>query len=459
MRTPKDQVAELLNKSEIILNEMQKSAAGQSEVCAAHTVELSVVYEGNDFSVSKSNTTSIYGIRAIVDGKLGFMTSNASDETVLREIASETQKLAQLSVPSEHHQIAENSAYSGHFENYDQTLATMPPAELYPLLQLVVDEAYKGPNVALDRAEITCTQQFLTLRNSAGFSQQAAETNCSWFAMGMGKTESEVSSFDYDGGTVWQKAHLEEEIIETMKRFRLSVSGSLNPQAAKDYKGLVLLHPATVMSIIGQIISFNANGKNHNDGISSWKDQIGQLVASEQLMVMEDPLDRNRPEGWQPFDREGVTTSRHDIIEEGHLNFAAHNCFSAHQAGVQSTGNASGGAGALPQIGFSNATVFGKEGQTVSEEELYQTLGTGLVLKRFSGNCDPISGQFSGVAKNSWWVEGGQRSHAVEEIMVSGNAFDVLKQIVAIGAPLHTNMGGSQTPYILVDGVSVTAGS
>lgn len=458
MKSPKEQAAELLKNSEIILGETQSVGTGQSEVCAQHKVELSVVYEGNDFSVSKSNTTSIYGIRTIVDGKLGFMTSNSSDEKVLREIAGENQKLAQLSVSSAHHRLAENPQSAGYFENYDPTLAALSPSELYPLLQQVVDEACQDEKVSLDRAEMAFSQQVTILRNSQGYSQQAAETNCSWFAMGMGKTDTEVSSFDYDGGSVWSRDHLEEAITQTMSRFRLSAVGSLNPQPAKDYKGMVLLHPAAVMGILGTAISFNANGKNHNDGISAWKDQMGKPVASEKLMAVEAPGDRNRPSGWAPFDREGIPTARHEIIQEGHLNFAAHHCFSAHQAGVSPTGNAVGGAGGLPQVGFSNFTLFGKEGHTVSEEELYEILGAGLVLKRFSGNCDPISGQFSGVAKNSWWVEGGQRSHAVQEVMVAGNAFDVLKQIVALGTPLHTNIGGSQAPYILVDGVSVTAG-
>ncbi len=454
MKTAKETMAQLLKNSKMILEELQ---GGVAEVCTRHSTELSVVYEGNDFSVSKSNSTSIYGIRAIIDGKLGFITSNSGEEQVLREVAGETRKLARLSLSSEHHRIAEKKADGGYHENYDENLHAIAPADLYQWLQLVVDEAYQEKAVALDRAEISCTRQLMTLSNSLGVCQQVAETNCSWFAMGMGKTENEVTSFDYDGGSVWNKKNLEPEIIRTIGRFRESVVGSLGSRPANDYRGAVLLHPVAVTHILGQAISFNANGKNHFDGISCWKDQMGNLVSSALLQVEEDPLDKNRPEGWSPFDREGVVAAKHEIIRQGRLQFAAHNCFSAHQSGMSPTGNASGGAMALPQIGFSNLTISGIGSQTVSEESLYRQMGTGLLLKRFSGNCDPVSGQFSGVAKNSWWVENGQRSHAVQEIMVSGNVFELLKQIIAIGSTLHTNLGGSQAPYILVDGVSVTS--
>ena len=454
MKTAKETMAQLLKNSEMILEELQ---GGLAEVCAQHNTELSVVYEGNDFSVSKSNSTAIYGIRAIIDGKLGFITSNSSEEQVLREVAEETRKLARISLPSEHHQIAEKKVNGAIHQNYDEVLNALAPVDLYQWLQLVVDEAHQEKVVALDRAEISCTRQLMILSNSRGVCQQVAETNCSWFAMGMAKTENEVTSFDYDGGSVCNEKSLVQEIIRTIGRFRESVVGSLGSHPAKDYRGAVLLHPVTVMHILGQAISFNANGKNHYDGISSWKDQMGNQVCSESLQVVEDPLDKNRPEGWSPFDREGVATSKHEIIRQGRLQFAAHNCFSAHQAGMAPTGNASGGATALPQIGFSNLTISGSDSQTISEEALYRQLGTGLVLKRFSGSCDPVSGQFSGVAKNSWWVTNGQRSHAVQEVMVSGNVFELLKQIIAIGSTLHTTLGGSQAPYILVDAVSVTS--
>ncbi len=276
--------------------------------------------------------------------------------------------------------------------------------------------------------------------------------------MGMGKTATEVTSFDYDGGCVWDKASLERKIIETMERFRQSLSGSLSPRPAKAYNGAVLLHPVAVIDILGQAIGFNANGKNHLDGISSWKNLMGEQVTSRWLSVRENPLDKSRPEGWNPFDREGISTANHEIIKDGRLNFVAHNCFSAHQSGTKPTGNAAGDANSLPQIGFSNLIIENAKEQEISDWALCQQLGTGLVLKRFSGNADPISGQFSGVAKNSWWLENGERNHAVDETMVSGNVFEALKHIQTIGAALHTTIGGTQAPYILIDGISVTGG-
>ena len=97
---------QLLKNSDLILSELKKLEPAQNEVCATHTSRLNVVFEGKDFSVSTSSATAMYGIRSIVNGKLGFITTNANGADQLKEAAKEAQLLARLSVPSEHHQIA-----------------------------------------------------------------------------------------------------------------------------------------------------------------------------------------------------------------------------------------------------------------------------------------------------------------------------------------------------------------
>lgn len=449
----------LLKNSDLILGELKKMEPAQNEVFASHSSELRVVFEHKDFSVSTSNSTAMYGVRSIVNGKLGFTTTNSSDEAALKKTAREAQMIARLSTPSEHHQIANKPENFGHFESVDTKLAEFTPREVCEYAEQVVQEALRDKRVSVDRAEFSWNRSVWLLGNSNGFTQSAAQATCSWFVMGMAKTESEVTSFDYDGGSVPLKSEIETELGRTMSAFRESVVNSLGARKGKTYKGPVLLHPNAVMDLIGSFVSSNCSGLRHQDGMSSWKGKLRHQVASERLNVYEDPLDRKRPEGWMPFDREGVTTSRHNLLQDGFLNFIAHNSFSAHREGVQPTGNAMGGARSLPSLGFSNLSIGGSHagGKLFTDEELMKQLNSGLVIKRFSGNSDMTSGHFSGVAKNSWWVEKGDRSHPVTEVMVAGNLFDVVKQIVSVGAIQHKLIGGGLAPYILVDGLSVTS--
>ena len=82
-----------------------------------------------------------------------------------------------------------------------------------------------------------------------------------------------------------------------------------------------------------------------------------------------------------------------------------------------------------------------------------------LVLHRYSGQVDPVSGDFSGVAKGGEWWRGGERAYTVQETLISGNVFDVFRTaILGISKETEVIDCGEECPTILVDGVSVTAG-
>jgi PmbA protein len=225
----------------------------------------------------------------------------------------------------------------------------------------------------------------------------------------------------------------------------------------------VLLHPRAVLSLFGGVASVNCNARMHLDGMSPWRDLVGASVAHPALSIYEDPANPARPQGWRPFDREGVPTARHNLIESGCLRHLGHNCYSARRAGSPPTGNAVGGARSQPAIGFANLAIelAPDAGVAVlSEAELFALADADgkLLLKRFSGNQDHTSGHFSGVAKNSYLMNAGTRGPAIRETMVQGDSFEILRHIVAAGATAHELPGGGLAPYVLVDGLSVTAG-
>lgn len=449
---------ELLQTAHDVLSEIKKLEPSDSEICASFTSSQKVVYENKDFSLSSSHQSKSFGLRTITGGKLGFMTSNHLDPKEYRAFAKEAQLMASLSPSSPHNQISA-VANEGYFELYDDQLASATPRELMQWGQTIVDEARQDKRVSIDRSEISLSTTIWAVANSKGISVSAAQTSCDWFIMGMAKTDDEVTSFDYDGSTVSEKSKIDEEIKTSIARFRNSVISSLEAKKGEHYSGAVLLHPYAVLDLIGDVIGANCSGTAHADGVSPWKGRIGEKVVSEMLEAFEDPTDRTRLSGWSPFDREGVRTQKHTLISSGVLNFIAHNTFSASRMGTQTTGNAVGGSASLPKVGFHNFAVTGSgKAKLLSDSDLKRQLDHGLLLKRFSGNSDAYSGEFSGVAKNSTWIKGGVDSHPVQEVMVAGNIFEIMKSVAAVGKINHALMGNSLAPYILLEGINVTAG-
>jgi len=97
-------------------------------------------------------------------------------------------------------------------------------------------------------------------------------------------------------------------------------------------------------------------------------------------------------------------------------------------------------------------------GRGGTREDLLRTLGRGLLVQRFSGSVDPASGDFSGVAKSSRWVEGGAVVRPLRETLLSGNAFQLLASVVALSSASERVDGSARAPWALVDGLNVTAG-
>jgi PmbA protein len=459
MTVAEESIRELQKNNEIVIDEIRRGEGGDADVFSVWTTETRLVFEGDDYSVSSGQAAGSYGIRCIRDGRLGFVTTNSGTPESLREAAREVQNISRLSLTSEFNVLAEKPEGVGHFESIDSKLQSLTPSELADYADLVIKAAQSDKRVMIDRAEMSWHHSYWALSSSKGFTQSAASTTCNWYVMGMAKQNSEVTSFDYDGGTVNKLADLESEILRTVTAFRDSVVGSLGPKKIKGYKGYVLLHPQAVMDLIVDFAEANCNGLRQQDGMSSWKGKTGEQVAHEALNIHEDPVNTGRIEGWQPFDREGVTTHFHKLIDRGVLNFVGHNCFTAKRAGVAPTGNASGGSRSLPGIGFSNLALSASPQSPVAktDEEIFALADNTLLLKRFSGNAENTSGSFSGVAKNSHWIRGGNLDHPVSEVMVAGNLFDLLKNVVAVGKHSHHVHGGGLAPYLLVDGVSVTA--
>jgi PmbA protein len=77
------------------------------------------------------------------------------------------------------------------------------------------------------------------------------------------------------------------------------------------------------------------------------------------------------------------------------------------------------------------------------------------LIGRFSGGRPNDRGDFSGIAKNSYYVEDGKIQYPISETMVSGNLVELLMNVEAVSIE-RLNFGGSATPWVKVSGIGVS---
>ena len=92
-----------------------------------------------------------------------------------------------------------------------------------------------------------------------------------------------------------------------------------------------------------------------------------------------------------------------------------------------------------------------------SLDTLVAEIEKGVIISRFSGNVNPVNGDFSGVVKGGQMVTNGTVEHAIKEVMVAGNVFEALRRLNGISRERKV-IYDSILPYMRFDGISFTTG-
>jgi PmbA protein len=193
------------------------------------------------------------------------------------------------------------------------------------------------------------------------------------------------------------------------------------------------------------------NSKRVIERASPWSDRLGDPVISPLLTLMQNP--QMGPFGC-PFDDEGMPTRRVEFIRDGELQLFYTDRTTGRILGCGSTGNGfRPGLERYPTPSLFNLMVA--PGQH-SFMELVALVQDGLIVDQVLGEAGSISGDFAINVDLGYRVKGGKVVGRVKDTLVSGNVYQALQQVIALGKDVAWH-GSCHTPSILVEGLSVTA--
>ncbi len=168
------------------------------------------------------------------------------------------------------------------------------------------------------------------------------------------------------------------------------------------------------------------NGENIRKGKSVYEGRKGEKVASEELLMKDDPT-MDWGVGSGAFDDEGVASRKISIIEDGILKHFIYDLKEAMKSDTESTGNGlRGGFKNPPEISDRNIVLRG-EGK--EKEKLLPEKGILVDGVMGAHTLNPASGDFSVVGTPAWLVENGEIKGKVEGGMISGNLPKTLESI------------------------------
>ncbi len=439
----------------LAIKQAESLGASDAEVYAATTNESEVFIENNDVKQAKSQAISSMGIRVALDGSTGFYSTNDLTKSRIRDAVAMAVKVARAS-PKDKHSVfptktrSKSKPLRGIYDRNAESFRTVDAAKMASDM-LKSAKSYDG-RVSVDSGNFSAQLVTHSLANSNGIEQKEKATVFSWSIMGMAIENTEISSFDYQVGS---SHHVKDiNVYDTADEFAETVVKSLGTRKINEnFKGEMLLTPIAANEMIEEVIAHSINSDAVQKKSSRFAGKLDKQVASD-LLTVEDDATNIQGINASSFDREGVPHRRNLVIEKGLLKKFLYNTYTGNKDGVRSTGNAGGSTSSPPTVSTTNFVV---RPMNSSVDTLVSEIDKGMIISRFSGNVNPVNGDFSGVVKGGQLVINGSIEHPVKEVMVAGNVFDALRRLNGISKERKV-IYDSILPHMRFDGISFTSG-
>ena len=427
----------LYNVTKDVLAQLSAGGANIS-YCTARTSEtLEFNVDGGEFSLLRTLFDNGLSMTAIKNGKKGSVGSNSFEADSVRATVESCLAAADSSEPDEAWDIADNEGerefvggaltpdMNGLFDRTNELLQTIK--ERYPL-------------IVMEQMIVTHTKSESVYRNSNGsvFNTKSGYYSVSLMFSGH---EGEVSSSFFSSGVITD--NLDTPFIElgSIAQDLADTERQIKTTACEGkYVGTMLLSPGCLCEFIDSIAENFASDTTLLDGTSIWKDKLGEKVADERLTVSFAPSS-DKVVCKENYTGEGFISEDFDFIRDGKLESFFASYYISKKTGVPRAKNSSG-------------NMIIKAGEK-SVEEIIRGIDRGILVGRFSGGAPGINGDFSGVAKNSFFIENGKIAGAASETMISGNLAKMLNELVDISSETVAD-GISVLPYAAFGGITIS---
>ena len=407
----------------------------QCSVRFTETHEFNV--DGGKFSLFRTLFDNSLTLTAVKDDKKGSVGINRLDDESIAAAAVNCLAIAESGAADPAWAFAEKS------ENGTFTEGS-PEADLDLLFdrteELMNDIKAQFPLILMAQMIVTHKKRHTVFKNSFGVEYEVLSGNYEIELM-FSAHEGEKSSSFFSSGVYTDRLDTPFMELGTIREDLANVSKQLETKPLEGkFTGVAVLPPFSLGTFIGSALSnFTADG-TLLDGTSPWKDSLGKVVADPAITISAAPLDERIVCG-ERFTGEGFRSENYDIIKDGVLESFMLSGYVANKTG-------------LPRAKNSSYSIVMKPGDT-PYADIIAGIERGILVGRFSGGEPGTSGDFSGVAKNSFLIENGKITCALSETMISGNLGDLLKNVVAISSEVVCD-GATVLPYVAFGGVTVS---
>ncbi|MFC2034368.1 TldD/PmbA family protein [Chloroflexota bacterium] len=421
-----------------------KKVTEEAEVFMVSTDETLVQFEANRLKHIQSKQSTALALRVIKDGKIGYATTTDLNDQNLVDMAIET---AQFGTPARY-ELPSIKSYP-EVKIFDPGIESISSKEMINLGEKMVTIITDNTPDILCEADITKSIMSVRIINSNG---GQASYKQSIFSLGIeGQIIHDTDMLFVGEGQSSCHPIKEIDAITSVVLRQLELSKN---QASVPTKSLpVIFTPDGIASTMVMPLISAFNGKVVLEGASPIGNKIGEMVFDKNLSLWDDATIDYRL-GSHPCDDEGIPSQRTPLIKKGVVTNFLYDLQTASLAGTKSTGNGHRSRGSLPTPS-PNSFIL-STGNT-SFNDMVKDIKEGLVIEQVMGasHGNLLGGDFSGNVLLGYKIENGKIIGRVKDTMISGNIYNLLKQIAAIGNDNKWVSSFLNTPSLYFSNVSI----
>lgn len=435
-----------------LFEEARKEGLAEFEIYFSNKESLSIsIYKEE---VEKYNLNKSFGVsfRAKIDGKMGYSYTEIIDEDAIKMLV-ENAKASALSIENDDPQfIYEGDKEYSKVEIYYKELENIDAKKLIDLAIDMEKECKKYSDKVVNFAGcgISYVNVKYGLMNSKGLELTDKSNLLTAYVVPIIKIDNQK----YDGFGYGKAKSVDELNPEKIAKQAIDEAmEKVGARSIKSNKYKTVIKNEAMVSLLQSFWSvFDADSAQK--GISLLKDKEGEIIASDKITIIDNPLMKDGLAS-VGFDDEGVATFEKEVVENGKLKTLLYNLKTANKAGIKSTGNGFKSSYASP-VSVGPTNFYLKNGEK-DFKELLKEVKNGVIISEFSGlhaGANSITGDFSLAAKG-FMIEDGKQTFPIEQITVSGNFFKLLKDVEEVCSDIKFPMSSFGSPSVLISELSI----
>ncbi len=383
--------------------------ADEVEIYRSQNRSNSIQLKKGEIELYKDSESYGYGVRVIVEKKMGFSFANQLNEKLL----DRAMDVAKVSERDPHLSLPEKKQSYGAVEVYDPEIVELEADEAASLAVGLISPC-KERGVVPSTASFSWGTSKVDIINSFGICCSEEDTSCFAFVSTVASNGEKTSGSDHDSSR-----HLDLDFEKIGRTAAELAKNSLGAKSLDKMKTNVTLKPEAVAELLGNTLipAFTADNVQRNR--SPLSERLGEKLFHD-LDIIDDGL-LKKGLGSSVFDDEGVASQRTHLVKNGVLKGFLYDTYTARKGDQSSTGNANRASyTSLPQVGSTNFMIDGAG----------ELSGKGLVVHGLIGahTSNPVTGDFSVETRNAF-LEG----KPVKKAIISGNVYELFGDIGGIG--------------------------